>query len=174
MKKKKGFTLIELMIVLAIIAILAVVLIPKSTIFKNTSKNTGVITNVNTVKAYLETKTADSTGSNSYLDTDKVRDALDNALNLSHTAVSGVGYTLSPTSSATADEKVINPIKKGNAAVYIVDKDGNSMGTDTNITTDGGSDSTKVGQVVVVVYNDGYALYGVDNVGTVTQIYRIK
>lgn len=57
MKKIKGFTLIELMIVLAIIVILSIVLIPKASIFKNQAKNSGVATNVNTVRAYLENKT---------------------------------------------------------------------------------------------------------------------
>lgn len=58
--KKRGFTLIELMIVLAVIAILAVVIIPKSSIFKKNAKTAGVTTNMNTVRAYLETKTGDN------------------------------------------------------------------------------------------------------------------
>ncbi|MFA9398243.1 MAG: type II secretion system protein [Clostridiaceae bacterium] len=51
---KKAFTLIELMIVLAIIAILAAVLIPKAVTFKTEAKNAGVVTNVKTIRCYLE------------------------------------------------------------------------------------------------------------------------
>jgi len=57
LKKQNGFTLVELMIVLAVIAILVVVLVPKSTIFKKQARNQGVVTNANVVRAYLESKT---------------------------------------------------------------------------------------------------------------------
>ena len=58
MKKlnKKGFTLIELMIVLAIIAILAVVLVPKAGQMKDSARNAGVTTNVNAVRGALKQK----------------------------------------------------------------------------------------------------------------------
>lgn len=55
-KRKKGFTLIELMIVLAVIAILAIVLVPKIGSTKKEARNAGVTTNVRAVQAYLENK----------------------------------------------------------------------------------------------------------------------
>ena len=49
MKKKKGFTLIELMAVIAIIAILAAVLVPTVSGYITRSKKTAVITKVRTI-----------------------------------------------------------------------------------------------------------------------------
>ena len=55
-KKKKGFTLIELMAVIAIVAILAAVLVPTVSGYINRSKKTAIITQVrnavNAVEAY--------------------------------------------------------------------------------------------------------------------------
>lgn len=52
-KKDGGFTLIELMIVIAVIGILAVVLAPKMTGVKDSAKATGAITNAKSVEAYV-------------------------------------------------------------------------------------------------------------------------
>ena len=55
MKKKKGFTLIELMAVIAIIAILAAVLVPTVSGYITRSKKTAVITQVSNVITAIET-----------------------------------------------------------------------------------------------------------------------
>ena len=57
-KKKKGFTLIELMAVIAIIAILAAVLVPTVTGYINRSKKTAVITQARNVVSAVETYNA--------------------------------------------------------------------------------------------------------------------
>lgn len=57
-KKKKGFTLIELMAVIAIIAILAAVLVPTVTGYINRSKKTAIITECRTVMNAIETYNA--------------------------------------------------------------------------------------------------------------------
>ena len=51
-RKDGGFTLIELMIVIAVIGILAIVLVPKMAGIKTGAKNVGVVTNVKSVQAY--------------------------------------------------------------------------------------------------------------------------
>lgn len=62
-RKKKGFTLIELMAVIAIIAILAAVLVPTVSGYINRSKKTAVITQVRNVVSAVETYNATATTS---------------------------------------------------------------------------------------------------------------
>lgn len=61
MKKKKGFTLIELMAVIAIIAILAAVLVPTVTGYINRSKKTAIITQCRSVVTAMETSNITTT-----------------------------------------------------------------------------------------------------------------
>ena len=61
MKKKKGFTIIELMAVIAIIAILAAVLVPTVSGYITRSKKTAVITQVRTIVNAVESYNATST-----------------------------------------------------------------------------------------------------------------
>lgn len=55
-KKESGFTLIELMIVIAVIGILAVVLIPKVGTVKTQAKTAGIDTNMRVVQGYAESQ----------------------------------------------------------------------------------------------------------------------
>lgn len=147
-KAKKGFTLIELMIVLAVIAILAIVLIPKIGSTKNSAKAAGVTQNVNSVVGFLQTKidsyTADGAAfpANSDLKTTLTNNyASDNIKN--------------PFSSQTTVLDDTDSISKA-PAVYI-------CSANPDLTTVEGS-------VVVVVdsANKTFTVYGVDASGSKT------
>ncbi len=72
MKKKKGFTLIELMAVIAIIAILAAVLVPTVSGYITRSKKTAVITQVSNVITAIETHNVTASTAISSEDTTKI------------------------------------------------------------------------------------------------------
>lgn len=55
-KKDGGFTLIELMIVIAVIGILAVVLVPKVGTIKTQAKSAGIDTNIRMVQGYVQSR----------------------------------------------------------------------------------------------------------------------
>lgn len=55
-KKDEGFTLIELMIVIAVIGILAIVLVPKVGTIKTQAKSAGIDTNVRMVQGYVQSR----------------------------------------------------------------------------------------------------------------------
>jgi type IV pilus assembly protein PilA len=55
-RKDSGFTLIELMIVIAVIGILAIVLVPRIGTVKAQAKETGLDTNIRVVQGYCESK----------------------------------------------------------------------------------------------------------------------
>lgn len=149
--KKRGFTLIELMIVLAVIAILAVVIIPKSSIFKKNAKTAGVTTNMNTVRAYLETKTADN-------------------------GLTDVQLLKAMDKNFTGDEVIKNPV--GNDYTNIVDDtdkkaDGTTESTKKSIiiTDTKPSSADELDKGIVIIYvgkldvsgaKQGYIVYGVD------------
>ncbi|AZV55561.1 type II secretion system protein [Clostridium sp. AWRP] len=165
LEKKKGFTLIELMIVLAIIAILAVVLIPKSQIFKNNSKNAGVTTNVNTVRGYLETKVTNSGGADSYLNAATLKTAIASNFSLDSS-------TFVPTGSSSS-EQLVNPFNKDNASVSVVDKSSDETNNKVD-TVSPSSTGVNDGEVVIYVCKDGYVVFGVDKGGDLTQTFKVK
>jgi len=160
MKKasKKGFTLIELMIVLAIIAILAMVLIPKAGNFKSQAKNSGVATNVNTVRAYLENKVMDN-----FISTEA------NVKTKLEAAYSGTETIKNPLTNDTTIEATKPNSGDTAAPVYVLAANPWVTGT-----TSLGNEYR--GSVVVVVdsTNKQYTVYGVDNEGIKVNEVTVK
>jgi type IV pilus assembly protein PilA len=159
LRKKKGFTLIELMIVLAIIAILAVVLIPKAGVFKNQAKNSGVLTNVNTVRAFLETKTGDS-----FIATNTDLQAALNA-------------AFNPTGGSDG-EIMKNPVSDSSSVVLTSAIPGSAVKPSIAIIAGGSPTLTAdyAGSVVVEIGTKEYTVYGLDNGGIskATKTFKVK
>jgi type IV pilus assembly protein PilA len=77
-KNKKGFTIIEIMVVIALIGILAAVLVPKFGGVKDTAKGVGMITNVKMVEAYVASQIDNwTTGNALHATNDDLKDAID-------------------------------------------------------------------------------------------------
>lgn len=166
---KKAFTLIELMIVLAVIAILVVVLIPKAGQMKDNSRNAGVSTNVNAVRGVLEAKVVDPT----YLgNAAKIVTLLssnftgDNAL-VNPFRATGVNVDADTTKAATV-------AATGAAAdSIVVYKAEGAVPTLANLDI-GDINAANKGIVYVYVYADGYAVFGVDSTLTPVNTVIIK
>jgi type IV pilus assembly protein PilA len=80
-RNRKGFTLIEMMIVIAVIAILAAVIIPKSGLVQNAAKESGVEANARVVQGIVEREKVRAVDANSLRDTLKEKltdDAIQN------------------------------------------------------------------------------------------------
>jgi len=177
MKKlnKKGFTLIELMIVLAIIAILAVVLVPKAGQMKDNAKNAGVMTNVNAVRGALEAKVVDT----NYLGhADTTLALLTNNFGI-NAAIPSVNPLVNPF-DATAKSVYTGITYAVNSAVVgdsilVWNNVGNSVAHfDAYDKGTYKPDIANKGLVCVYVYSDGYVVFGVDSTNTIVNEAIIK
>jgi len=169
MKKlnKKGFTLIELMIVLAIIVILAVVLVPKAGQMKDSAGNAGVTTNVNAVRGTLEAKVVDITylgnrASTLALLTSTFNGTLANPFNVKNNNV------YQPNAAVNTNGTGFSIVVWDNASISVANFDAD-LATYAPV---GGS--VNKGIVFVYVYSDGYGVFGVDSTNTVVDKATIK
>jgi hypothetical protein len=184
------------MIVLAIIALLSVILIPKVEAIKLQSKNNSVTTNVLLVRTYLENRSGKDAISYETSTTagDTQETALANILSNNdsgNTGYTGVGPDM--TSDFSGSNALVNPFNNNSSIVYsegnVTNKGSSSTSavllyysTDTLPADNSSVSSSTVlpsgtgfaGSVVVVVYSTGYVLYGVDNSGQIISVYIIK
>ena len=82
-KNKKGFTMIELMIVITVIGILAIVLLPRIAGVRDDARNSGVDANMRTVQGVVELEI------NRYKEKDEFKTRLENRLNDLENPVTG-------------------------------------------------------------------------------------
>lgn len=185
LNKRKGFTLIELMIVLSVIALLAVVTLPKIGVIKILSKNNSVSANVMIMRSYLENRSGkDALNYQSAIDSGK-----DSTEGLS-TVVNSLGADMA--SNFKGSNALTNPFSKDSTVNYsqgdvksksssqagvLLYYNTSSLPADNNSVTQDGSlpkGTSFSGDVVVILYSSGYAVYGVDSSGDMVNVYIIS
>ncbi|NLI91826.1 MAG: type II secretion system protein [Peptococcaceae bacterium] len=115
-RKDSGFTLIELMIVIAVIGILAIVLVPKVGTVKTQSKTAGLDTNIRLVQGYCESK-IDKWISKSTTTLNVATEIRDSFTSTDDTKKAVNPYTSKSTSATSA---AALPTVAGDYSIYIV------------------------------------------------------
>lgn len=165
-----GFTLVELMIVLSIIAILAVVLVPKVGAMKNSVKDQGVTVNVNTVRAFLETKIASKPSVATAAQATAEATRLLGLFNASFTVDSVLANPFSMGTTAVA-YSAANMTSQANSVIFY----GSAVAATPNfsaaaVTADAAyalaTNALYKGKVFVLVLADAYVVWGYDSTGT--------
>lgn len=168
LKSNKGFTLVELMIVLSIIAILAVVLVPKVGQMKDSVRNQGVQVNVNSVRAFLELNVG---GRGTAVAAEETR--LLGLLNAEFTSANGNLITnpfTNGSSIATWGTAVGNV--NHSVAVYAWNTTyaAGNFAANGNYTTQ----TTRRGQVLIFILQDAYIVWGHNGTGTVIPFQVVR
>ena len=188
MRKKKGFTLIELMIVIAIIAILAQVLIPNLSSVRKQMKNNSVGANVYLVRSFLENRSGKDVNtiltyiSNHPTDTNAIATALTQVKD-------NIGTSMA--AEFTNSNKVVNPFNSS-STIYSNQGDITLYGSTASSILVGYNNTSSlpisetiasaslpggtnlIGDVVVVIYQTGYVTYGVEDGGNKVNLTIIK
>jgi len=153
-KKNKGFTLVELLVVVAILAILAAALLPKFLGYTDRARESRTMADLSTMKSIVEIYTADE-GQGAY-PVDEENDA--------DYATLGIGAVLTDkgVNWSDADGGIIDPYSNGYAYQYDADndkyiiaspgKDGAFATADDIYVTD--SDQPTIGAVDNTVFTD--------------------
>lgn len=118
-RKDEGFTLIELMIVIAVIGILAIVLVPKVGTIKTQSKSTGIDTNVRMVQGYIQSRISSWNNSSSTPTASTVATDVYNAFS-TDTNPNIQDQIVNPFSSKKASIEGAASTSPANAALYVI------------------------------------------------------
>jgi len=158
-RKDQGFTLIELMIVIAVIGILAIVLVPKVGTIKTQAKGAGIETNVRMVQGYLQSKA--SKWADQKADQAKVANDVYNAFN-----------------SPGENEKIKNPFSNKDVISPITASNSGEDALQIRAVLAGLDDRIKGTTVVVIPSStkDGavnLTVYGLDNVGEIASTVKV-
>ena len=181
--KKKGFTLIELMIVISVIAILTAAVVPKLGFMKDNNKNDLVKSNVQAVKNFLLNRRS--------IDGNKIYNSAPGELSILLQGVkTDIGLSMENTfvdsrnlknpfigsSSIIYNYNDLNSEISGNADGSVVYDDTASVPKDENNVTypSGYNYVSHKGSVIVILHKDGYEGYGLDKDGGKTDPFVIK
>ncbi|KNY25817.1 type II secretion system protein [Pseudobacteroides cellulosolvens] len=165
--KKKGFTLVELMIVVAVIGILAAVLIPSALNMKKSAKVAGVDTNIRSVQATIESMIDGYSAKDKFATAlaAKLGTSIKNPINSSNSSSTSATFPAEATESAVL---VYNP------AVALPTK----ADADLVLSTEAATVFNMPGAVVVVPWGtdttlSGVTIYGIDADGkTMTSVEK--
>lgn len=150
-KNKKGFTIIEVMVVIALIGILAAVLVPQFGGVKERTKDAGMLTNAKMVEAYVASE----------IDNWKLADALDDTADDLKTAIDDY-FTANP---------LKDPYTGTEAATNVVVSDASGTGYKT-----GGSAGIIYVEIddttTLEVYINGFDINGNEIKGTQRKIVK--
>ncbi|WP_139902679.1 prepilin-type N-terminal cleavage/methylation domain-containing protein [Clostridium thermarum] len=186
MRIKKGFTLIELMIVISVIGILTMVITPNVTSVRTQSKNQSVTTNVMLVRSFIESRGArDAIILNAaFLEGKSYSEIMAQVLSGIKSDMtqyfSGSNALQNPFNNATSinythqDVRQNNPASASVVLGYSADPNAELPADVRGVGNALGKDKSFAGDVVVILYKAGYVLYGIDNSGDMIDINIIK
>jgi len=145
-RNRKGFTLIEMMIVIAVIAILAAVIIPKTGIVQNTAKESGVEANARIVQGIVENLAPRYDDANKLMNAvaEKIGPDITNPITNGNEVVkdtatanaTAVVYSANPPSSSPDNLNGVVWVQvesAGKAKIYSFDKKGNQIGEEIEV-----------------------------------------
>ena len=159
-RKDQGFTLIELMIVIAVIGILAIVLVPKVGTIKTQAKGAGIETNVRMVQGYLQSKV--SRWVDQGTEKEDVAKDVYNAFN-----------------SPSENEKMKNPFSQKDLIKDKINDTGASLSDNDSLQILGTAPASyNPGSTVVIIPSDmdgnvTLTVYGIDNAGTIASTVKV-